>query len=668
MSSPSICPACSAANPAEAKFCGSCGEVLAASCPRCGHRNPTDGSFCLDCGSALATPALGPALASPKTYTPASLAAKILADSPAQAGERKQITVLFADVAGFTSISERLDPEETRAMMQRAFAVMLEEVHRYEGTVSQFLGDGMLALFGAPIAHEDHAQRAIRAGLGMQQALSSYRAELAERGIEFRIRVGLHSGVVVFGHVGTDLEFTFQAVGDTVNTASRVQGLARPGAVVASESTYRLAEGYFVFEDLGAFEVKGKAERLRVFEVTGTSRSRSRVEVGAERGLSPFVGRDAELAVLVTAFEEARAGRGRVVLISGEAGLGKSRLLYELRTHVEPEDVMWLTGRCISYGADIAYVPVIDLIKDACGIEEIDAEEEIAAKLEAGVASAGGDEANLPYLRYLLSVDPGDPSVAGQDPSLRKARIFEAFRDVLLSAADRRPVVLVVEDLHWIDLLSTELLSFLADVVADRAILLVLTHRPDWEHPFGERPNYDEVRLQRLSEADGLALIEEALGDVAVPGAFRTAISLKTEGNPFFIEEITRALAETGTADPQLRVPDRVQDVIMARLDRLAVEPRTALQTASVIGREFTARLIDRTAGLGPRSEPSLHELKAAQLIFERALYPELVYMFKHALTHEVAYESLLKERRRSLHGLAVRWTSRFRAGRPRQL
>jgi class 3 adenylate cyclase/tetratricopeptide (TPR) repeat protein len=662
MSAPTTCPACGVTNPVEAKFCGSCGAALAASCPRCGHRNPAGGSFCLECGAALATAGLDVGLASPKAYTPEALAAKIRAGTPDLEGERKQITVLFADVAGFTSISEQLDPEETRAMMQRAFAVMLEEVHRYEGTVSQFLGDGMLALFGAPIAHEDHAQRAIRAGLGMQRGLADYRSELAARGIEFRIRVGLNSGPVVFGHVGTDLEFTFQAVGDTVNTASRVQGLARPGAVVVSESTYRLAEGYFAFEDLGAHEVKNKTEPIHVFEALRPAGPRSRVDVSAERGLSPFVGREAELQLLLDRFDDARAGRGQVVFVSGEAGLGKSRLVHELRTRLEPGDLLWLTGRCISYGADIPYVPIVDLTKSVCGIEETDPETAIDTKLTERVGKIGGDPSYLPYLRFLLSIDPGDPAVLEEDPMMRKPRVFEAFRDVLMAAVRQQPVVLVIEDLHWIDTPSAELISFVVDAVPKGRLLVLLTHRPEWVSPLGERPNYTRIELTALSERETALVAQGASGENALPDELAALIYRKAEGNPFFVEEVTKSLLEGGELVEvaagyalgrpldEILVPDTVQDVIMARLDRLAEEPRRALQTASVIGREFTPRLLERTTGAGA-TDDALRELKTVQLIFERSLYPELVFMFKHALTHEVAYGSLLLERRRALHG-----------------
>ncbi len=577
------------------------------------------------------------------------------------------ITVLFADVAGYTAMSERIDPEEMRTLMRRAFDAMLEAVHRFEGTVAQLQGDGLLALFGAPIAHEDHATRAILAGLALQEGLAPLELELAEQGIDFRVRVGVHSGLVVFGRIGTDLEFTFQAVGDTVNTASRVQGLADPGTVVASAATHRLAEGYFVFDDLGSHEVKNKAEPLHVFHAVRATGPRSRVDVSAERGLSTYVGRQAELDVLRTRYEDARGGSGQVVFISGEAGLGKSRLVHEFRERLDDDDHLWLLGRCISYGADIPYVPIVDLARSASGIDETDSERQMDAKLTARVADLGGDEAHLPYLRYLLSIDPGAHGVLEEDPMLRKPRVFEAFRDVLLGAAQRQPTVLVIEDLHWIDPPSAELLSFIAESVSDSRLLVLLTHRPDWESPLGERPFYSRLALEPLSELDTALVAQGASGEDTLPSELGALIYRKAEGNPFYIEEVTKSLVESGQLIrgstgyalgrplDEISVPDTVQDVIMARLDRLEEAPRHALQTASVIGREFTSRLLERTSGA---SDDALRQLKAVQLIFERSLYPELVFMFKHALTHEVAYGSLLFERRRALHsavGDAVR-------------
>jgi class 3 adenylate cyclase/tetratricopeptide (TPR) repeat protein len=607
---------------------------------------------------------------------PHALAEKLRAGSASIEGERKLITVLFADVAGYTALSERLDPEETRTLMHRAFASMLEAIHRFEGTVAQLQGDGLLALFGAPIAHEDHANRAIRAGLSIQEGLIEFRTELAEREIDFRVRIGVHSGLVVFGRIGTDLEFTFQAVGDTVNTASRVQGLAEPGSIVVSDATRRLAVGYFVFDDLGSHAVKNKVEPVHVYGVVRPTGSRSRVDISAEHGLGPYVARDEELATLANCFARASAGAGQVVFLSGEAGLGKSRLVHEFRERLGDGEHLWLLGRCISYGADIPYVPIVDLLRTAAGIEESDDETTMDAKLTAFVAAEGGDPDHLPYLRFLLSLDPGDPAVLEEDPMLRKPRVFEAFRDGLLAAVARRPAVVVIEDLHWIDPASTELLSFVLESVPDHRVLVILTHRPDWTAPFGERQFYTTLPLAPLSERDTFEVARGATGQRTLPRDLQALIYRTAEGNPFFIEEVTKSLLETGALVAegdgyalgrpieQIEVPDTVQGVIMARLDRLDEEPRQALQTASVIGREFTSRLLERTVGAHP-SDEAIRQLKSVQLIFERSLYPELVFMFKHALTHEVAYGSLLLERRRALHSAVADAIRELYADRP---
>src|SRR6478672_4996393 len=573
-----VCGACGASNPADARFCGSCGASLGIACPSCGRRNPSDGRFCTECGSPLSGTAPAPALGSRQSFMPAELANKVRADSATLEGERKLITVLFADVVGYTALSERLDPEEIRALMRRAFDVMLDAVHRYEGTVAQLLGDGLLALFGAPIAHEDHAVRAALAGLAIQEGLAPLQEELAARDIDLRVRVGLHSGLVVFGRIGSDLEFTFQAVGDTVNTASRVQGLAEPGTVVMSDATRRLATGYVVLEDRGEFSVKNKAEPVHVYRAIRATGPRSRVDVSAERGLGPYVGRERELAELRARFDEAARGAGQVVFIMGEAGLGKSRLVHEFRERLE-DDHLWLLGRCISYGADIPYVPIVDLARSACGVEEADDEAVIIDKLTRRVDELGGDPTNLPYLRFLLSVDPGDPSVLDEDPMLRKPRVFEAVRDVLLAAIRERPAVLVIEDLHWIDPPSVELLSFVTDAVPDERMLVILTHRPEWESPLGERPYYRRLVLEPLTAEDTAMVAAAASGAGALPAVIADEIYRKADGNPFFIEEVTKSLVESGDlvahADgyalsrpiEDIRVPDTVQDIIMARLD-----------------------------------------------------------------------------------------------------
>ena len=634
----------------------------------------------MECGAPLRDDVPhDPAYGSRQMYTPEGLAEKIRAGSDALEGERKQISVLFADVVGSTALAERLDPEEVRALMRRLFDVILDAIHRFEGTVAQILGDGVLAFFGAPIAHEDHATRAIFAGLAIQTELRSLQEELGERGIDLRLRIGVHSGLVVFGAIGTDLEFTYQAVGDTTNTASRVQGLAEPGTVVVSDATHRLAEGYFVFQDLGERTVKNKAEPIHIFRAIRPTGLRTRVDVSAGHGLSPYVGRASELELLRERFDLAATGRGQVVFVSGEAGLGKSRLIHEFRERLADRDHLWLSGRCISYGAGIPYVPITDLTRLACGIEEADTEAMMATKLATRVAEVGGDPVHLPYLRCLLSIDPGDPSVAEEDPMMRKPRVFEAFREVLLAAVQREPAVIVVEDLHWIDPPSAELLSFIVESVPDNRLLLVLTHRPEWSPPFGERPFYSRIALEPLSEDDTAIIAVGTSGDSPLPRELAAFIYRKAEGNPFFIEEVTKSLLESGSvvraetgyalARPleEIDVPDTVQGVIMARLDRLDEAPRAALQTASVIGREFTSRLLERTAGTSSLDD-TVRELKAVQLIFERTLYPELVFMFKHALTHEVAYGSLLHERRRVLHAAVAESIRELYTDRPAEV
>ena len=504
-----------------------------------------------------------PSFASPDAYTPDDLAAKIRSGRTEIEGERKQITVMFADVAGFTSLAERLDAEATHAMISRCFDLMLDEVHRYEGTVSQFLGDGMLALFGAPIAHEDHAERAVRAALGSRPpSPSTSTIWKQEQGIDFRMRIGLNSGQVVVGHVGADLAMTYTALGDTVNLAQRMESLAAPGSVLVSEHTHRLIEGYFVTRDLGEQPVKGKELPVRVHEVLRPVRWRSRVDVYADRGLAPFVGRDADVEAILHAVAEAQAGRGRVAFIRGEAGIGKSRLLYEVRNRLEGEEVTWLVGRCISYGAGTPYVPIIDLVKDAFEIDEADTEEEVTRKVEAAA-----NESARPYLLHLLAVDPGDYSIATMDPQLRKAKTFEALRDVALAGAAIRTQVLLIEDLHWIDQASIEFLSYFADAVPGHRILLVLTHRPDWEQPLGSRTYFMHTDLGSLSELESAAITTGLLGARGMPGELQHLVFAKAEGNPFYVEEVTRRCSRTVSSS---RVNSGYELARPARRDRRA--------------------------------------------------------------------------------------------------
>ncbi|MFQ5946417.1 MAG: adenylate/guanylate cyclase domain-containing protein, partial [Anaerolineae bacterium] len=598
------------------------------------------------------------------------LAEKILTSKSALEGERKLVTVLFVDVSGFTSLSERLDPEDVHGLMTRAFELMLAEVHRYEGTVNQFLGDGIMALFGAPIAHEDHGQRAVHAALGIRKALEDYQDELHRRqGITFRMRQGLNTGPVVVGSIGSDLRMDYTAVGDTTNVAARLLQGADPGRIVISEPTHRLAAGYFYTRALGELSLKGKTEPVRAWEVISARVARSRLELEAERGLTPFVGRGRDLRVLSECFESAKAGHGQVVFIVGDPGIGKSRLLYEFRRRLG-EEATWLEGHSISFGRSIAFHPLIDLMKRNFRIEEGDTEKTIVEKIERSILLLGGDlRPILPYVRYLVAVDPGDPTVLSIDPRQRRGEIFNALRRLALRAAEVRSQVFVFEDLHWMDKATEEYLLFFSDSVPTSRALLVLTYRPGYTHPFGERSYHTRIALDTLSAQASGEMTQTMLATEHPPAELQALIVRKAEGNPFFIEEVVKAVREVAAIRPAtdgydlakrpdvILVPDTIQDVIMARIDRLAEAPKKTLQLASVIGREFTRRLLDRIAEIRDQTEEFLRELKAIELIYETSAYPELAYMFKHALTHEVAYNSLLVQRRRELHrliGLAV--------------
>jgi class 3 adenylate cyclase/tetratricopeptide (TPR) repeat protein len=602
----------------------------------------------------------------PRAYTPPHLAEKILTSRTALEGERKQVTVLFTDVSGFTSISEKLDPEDVHQLMNRAFELILGEVHRYEGTINQFLGDGVMALFGAPIAHEDHAQRAVHAALGMQRVLQGYGAELQRtRGITFRVRMGLNTGLVVVGSIGDNLRMDYTAVGDTTNLASRMVHLAESGHVVIAEDTHRAVSGYFVTRPLGERAIKGKAEPVNAYEVVRARGLRTRLEVGAERGLTPFVGREQELALLQERWAEARAGRGQGVFLMGEAGIGKSRLLLEFQRRLADEPVTWLTGRCISYGKEMAYLPIIDLVKHNFQVEEGDDDTTISAKIERGMEALGAElQPAIPHIKYLLSVPPGDDAVLSLDAQQRRLKLFEALRAMMLRGGQRRPLVLVVEDLHWIDKTSEEVLLHLADSITAARVLLLVTYRPGYENPFGERTYTTRIGLRTLSDHDSLRLAAGMLAMSEFPPELHDLIVRKAEGNPFFLEEMLTSLLEVGALRQrdsryvltkplsEIYVPDTIQDVIMARIDRLEEAPKRALQLASVIGREFTVRLLERISDVQAQLDRFLQDLKLLEFIYERSFYPELAYMFKHALTHDVAYNSLLVQRRKELHRL----------------
>jgi class 3 adenylate cyclase/tetratricopeptide (TPR) repeat protein len=660
------CRECGHDNPTTARFCGGCGTRLDLVCGACGAPNPPGNRFCHGCGAAVA-PSVTASFASPRSYTPKHLAEKILTSASALEGERKQVTVLFVDVSGFTSLSERLDPEEVHRLMKRAFDLMLGEVHRYEGTVNQFLGDGIMALFGAPIAHEDHARRAVHAALGIARVLDDYRAELAPRGITFRARQGLNTGLVVVGSIGGDLRMDYTAVGDTTNVAARLQQVAEPGRVTIAESTHRLVRGYFEARALGDMHLKGKDEPVAAWEVLAAHQSRTRLDIEADRGLTPFVGRGRELRLLLDAYERAKDGEGQVVFVVGDPGIGKSRLLRELRRHIG-ENAGWQEGHCLSFGHAMTFHPLVDLLRRQFGVEESDSESVIAAKIQTGIAEIGEDtKSAAPYVRALLSVDPGDAEVRSMNPAQRRGETFDVLRRLLVRAAERQPQVYVIEDLHWVDSASEQFLVSLVDSVARLRALLVFTYRPGYANPFGERSYVTRLVPAALSPDDSARMAAAVLAADDLPPELRRIVGGKAEGNPFYVEELVKSLEESGAvrrvdgalalARPltELVIPETIHDVVAARIDRLAEAPKRTLQLAAVIGREFTRRLVDRLVEIRDRTDDFLHELTALELILERHLYPELAYMFKHALTQDVAYDSLLVQRRKELHGLVGR-------------
>jgi class 3 adenylate cyclase/tetratricopeptide (TPR) repeat protein len=628
------------------------------------------GSAATSAPSPLPVPDM-PALASapdparePLAYTPRHLADKILTSRNVLEGERKQVTVLFADVAGFTTLAEQLDPEVVHEIINRCFEGITAEVHRFEGTINQYTGDGVMALFGAPLAHEDSARRAVHAALGIQRALRDVAQALqVERGLSLQMRIGINTGLVVVGKIGDDLRMDYTAVGDTTNLAARLQQMAQPGSVVISAATQQHVAGFFETRDLGELPVKGRAP-VHAFEVLRPRHRRTRFDVAVERGLTPLVGRERELASLRERFREVQAGRGQVVGIAGEAGLGKSRLVLEFRRALAQagEAVTWLEGHCISFGQASPFLPLIELLRENFQIDELDGEPEIIAKVEQGMQRMGELEAHIPAIRYLLSVDPGDPAFAALEGTVRRRHLFAALRALSVRGARLRPLVLVVEDLHWIDTSSQECLNTMLDAVAGVPLLLLVTYRIGYTPPFGSRSFYTMLMLHSFSETETLAMAGRVLGTAEFPIELQTALMAKAEGVPLFIEEVTKTLLDLGVLQredgtyrlvknlSEVHVPDTIQGIIMARLDRLGEDGKRTVQLASVIGRQFLVRLLARVAGLSHRLEGLLRELQALEIIYEQGLVPEPAYIFKHAVIQDVAYNSLLMQRRKALH------------------
>jgi class 3 adenylate cyclase len=548
------CQKCQFENPDEMQFCVECGTKLEINCPKCGFGNSPSFKFCGKCGHNLTTPSeplikdlsFDEKIDKIQRYLPKGLTEKILAQRDRIEGERKQVTVMFCDMEGFTQFTEKLGPEEAYGIMDQIYELLIHKVHDYGGTVNEMTGDGVMALFGAPIALEDAPQRAIRSAMAIHREMGIFSNKIRQEkeGIpSLKMRIGIHTGPVVVGTLGNNLRVEFKAVGDTVNLASRVEGIADPGATFVTVDIFKLTEGLFRFEALGEKEIKGKAEPLKVYRAIAPSTRRTRFDVSAERGLTPFVGRERELELLLDGFERCKGGRGQAFSIMAEAGVGKSRLLYEFRKAVTSEDVTFLEGRCLSYSRGMAYHPTIDILKANFDIRESDGDAQIGEKVKRGLKILGADEATtLPYLLELLSVKESDIDKIPLRPEVKKDRIMEAVKRITLKGSEIRPLILVYEDLHWVDKSSEDALKFVLESIPGARVLMIFTYRPEFVHTWGGKSFHSQLNLNRLSNRESLSMVAYLLGTEEIDRDLEELILEKTEGVPFFIEEFIKSL------------------------------------------------------------------------------------------------------------------------------
>jgi class 3 adenylate cyclase/tetratricopeptide (TPR) repeat protein len=660
------CPRCHAENRPDRRFCGGCGFPFASRCPACGFANEAAERFCGGCGAALAAaPAGEPRFGPPEAYTPKHLAARILDSKAALEGERKLVTVLFADLQSSMELLADRDPEEARRVLDPVLQLMMAAVHRYEGTVNQVMGDGIMALFGAPLAHEDHATRGCYAALQMQEAIKRYAEEVRQSlGVAVRIRVGLNSGEVIVRTIRSDLRMDYTAVGQTTHLASRMEQLADPGRILLTPGTLALAEGFVQVTPLGPTPVKGLAGPVEVYELTGAGPARSRLRASAARGLTRFVGRATEMGHLVDAMGRARAGHGQLVAILGEAGVGKSRLCYEFTHSPEAREWVVLETGAVSYGRGASYSPVVDLLKHYFGIEGRDDHPRIREKVAEQLMALDPGLARFhAALLWLLDVPSDDPQWADLDPTQRRRRALDGVRILLVRESVRRPVVLLCEDLHWID---PETQTFLDEVVASLAtarLLLVVTYRPEYSHGWANLPTCTQFRMEALPADTTDELLQTLLGsDPSLRSLKRLLVQL-TDHNPFFLEETVRTLSEVGVLAGEpggyrqarlieaLQIPPTVQAILAARIDRLPDGAKRLLQSAAVVGMDVPLVLLQEIVEEADADLPGdLAALQAGEFLYESRLFPDFEYTFRHVLTHDVAYGSLSQARRRALH------------------
>ncbi len=673
LQAPGRCSGCGVENLPGMKVCTACGLPLQSRCSRCGAQRVPGAKFCTECGvpftgqpvslhpsSSISDPQ------TPLSYTPVHLAEKILTSKDALEGERKQVTVLCANLRGAMEALAGRDPEEGQKLLDPLLERMLEAVHRYEGTVNHILGDGLMALFGAPLAHEDHAVRACYAALAMQKAVRQCTEELCcVHGIEMQLWVGLNSGEVVVRAIGNDLHMEYSAVGQTTFLAARMEQLARHGGIWLTAETLRLVEGFVQVKPLDPVHIEGLTSPVEVFELVGAEPTRTRLQAAAARVLTPFVGRRHELETLRHALERAGTGHGQVVAVIGEPGVGKSRLFYELiHSHHTQGWFILETGAVSSYGQATPYLPIIDLLKAYFQVEGPDDERGIRDRVADKLLAL--DETLRPTLSaflMLLDVPFEDPQWQALDPRQRRQQILDALKRLLLRESQVQPVLVIIENLHWIDTETQAFVDSLIESLPTARLLLFVNYRPEYQHGWGNKSYYTQLRLDPLPPEHAEELLRSLLGQDASLQPLTQRLIERTEGTPFFLEESVWTLAETkalvgergayrvARALPSIQVPTTVQAVLAARIDRLPVQEKRLLQAAAAIGKDVPFALLQAIAEAPEQAlRRSLAHLQAAEFLYEIQLFPEQVYTFKHALTQEVAYQSLLQRTRKQYH------------------
>jgi class 3 adenylate cyclase/tetratricopeptide (TPR) repeat protein len=661
------CQSCASENPEGLKFCEQCAAPLKRRCARCGFENSPAAKFCGECAAPLGGVPTAVAADRPSVAAEASPAVRIAPEQPtgdAIDGERKTVTALFADIKGSMDLIEDLDPEEARAIVDPALKLMMDAVHRFDGYIVQSTGDGIFALFGAPVAHEDHPQRALYSALRMQDEVERFAEKLrAEKGVNLQVRVGVNTGEVVVRSIKTgEGHVEYSPLGHSTSLASRLQTLAAPGSTAISEAVRKLVEGYFALKALGPARIKGVSEPVNVYEVIGLGPLRRRLQLSAGRGLTKFVGREHEIEAMLAAADRARSGHGQIVAAMAEAGTGKSRLYFEFKAKNQ-SGWMVLETFSVSHGKASAYLPIIELLH---GYFRITSDDDARARRE----KIGGKvlmldramEDVLPYLFALLGIVAGEDPLAQIDGQVKKRRTLEAIKRILLRESLNQPLMVIFEDLHWIDDETQEFLNLLSDSIANAKILLLVNYRPEYSHQWNSKTYYTQLRLDPLGRQSADEMLSALLGVGAELAPLKRLIIEKTEGNPFFMEETVQVLLDEGAlmrngavklAKPlaELKIPPTVQAILASRIDRLAFDAKDLLQTLAVIGRDFPLSLIRAVV---PKSDDELNrllnDLQLGEFIYEQPAVGDVEYTFKHALTQEVAYNSVLMVRRLSLH------------------